>query len=173
MGDAGGRGRRSGWLDRAAAAALAAAAVGALIGALRLGSACRAGGEDLLAELRAVTERRVATERAQIRPALDAASRGDWPAARLAAETELGRLDGNSQLHLLLADVYRAQDAPGPALREYRRAVELVRDYSDPRSPQFIGAALAPWMHKQRPTVSGEALGNLNYLARALAGGCS
>jgi hypothetical protein len=155
------------------AAALLVAAAAALTSAFRIGAACSAGGEDLLAELRAGTERRVAGERVQIRPALDAAARGELAAARREAEAVLTQLDGNSQLHLLLAVVYRNEGRPGPALREYRRAVELVRDYSDRRSPQFIGAALDPWLRQLRPSLSGEALGNRNYLSRAMAGGCS
>ena len=172
MREAGGMARK-GWIDRAAAVALLGAALAALIAALRLGAACRAGGEDLLAELRARTERRVAAERVQIGPALDAAARGERAVARREAEAALSRLDGNSQLHLLLAAAYREGGEAGPALREYRRAVELVRDYTDRRSPQFIGAGLAPWLHELRPSLSGAALRDLNYLTRALAGGCS
>lgn len=173
MREAGGVARRAGWFERAMGGAVLVAVVAALTSALRIGAACGAGEADLIGQLRARTEQRVAGERTQIRPALEAAARGEREAARREAEAVLAQLDGNSQLHLLLAAVYREEGQPGPALREYRRAVELVRDYTDRRSPQFIGAVLDPWLRELRPSVSGEALGNLNYLARALAGGCS
>jgi hypothetical protein len=164
---------RSGWLGRAAAAGLVAAAAAATITAVRLGEAAGGGGDDLLAELRSRTARRVASEREQIRPVLEAVARGEIAAARNEAETALGRLGGNSQLHLLLAGLYRESGAAAPALREYRRAVELVRDYADRRAPQYIGAALAPWMSEVRPALAGVARADLHYLERALAGGCS
>ena len=166
-------GIRLGWLERAVAAALVIVALAAVIAAVRLGSAAGTGGEDLLAELRAGAERRVAAERDQIRPALEAAVQGERELAQREAEAALGRLGGNSQLHLLLAGVYRDGGATAPALREYRRAVELLRDYTDRRSPQFIGAGLAPWLREVRPGLEGAARGDLHYLERALAGGCS
>jgi hypothetical protein len=166
-------GTRSGWLERAAAAALVIVTLAAVIAAIRLGTAAGTGGEGLLAGLRARTERRVAAERDQIRPALEAAVQGERELARREAEAALGGLEGNSQLHLLLAGVYRDAGATAPALREYRRAVELLRDYTDRRSPQFIGAGLAPWLREVRPGLEGAARGDLHYLERALAGGCS
>jgi tetratricopeptide (TPR) repeat protein len=165
--------RRPDWLERAVAAALVALSLAALLAAVRLGAASGSGDADLLAELRERTERRVAAEREQIRPALAAAARGEHEAARRAAEEALGALDNNSQLHLLLAGAYRSGGSAAPALREYRRAVELLRDYTDRRSPQFIGAALTPWLREVRPAVTGPALGDLHFLERALAGGCS
>jgi len=164
---------RSGWLERAVAVALVIVALAAVIAAFRLGTAAGTGGEDLRAELRARTERRVAAERDQIRPALEAAGHGERELARREAEAALGGLAGNSQLHLLLAGIYRDGGATAPALREYRRAVELLRDYTDRRSPQFIGAGLAPWLREVRPGLEGAARGDLHYLERALAGGCS
>ena len=164
---------RAGWLERLTVAALLAVAASAAILGGRLGAAAGAGGGDLLAELRARTERRVAEERAQIGPALEDAVRRGEAGARSAAEAALGRLGANSQLHLLLAGAYRGEGEAPPALREYRRAVELVRDYTDRRSPQFIGAGLAPWLREVRPRLSGAALADLHYLERALAGGCS
>lgn len=161
------------WLGRAVAAAIVCVALAALVAAVRLGSAAGASGDGLLTELRARTERRVTAERVQIKPALEAAERGERETARREAEAALGGLGGNSQLHLLLAGVYRDGGATAPALREYRRAVELLRDYADRRSPQFIGAGFAPWLREVRPTVEGAALGDLYYLQRALAGGCS
>ena len=173
MRDGGLAARRTDWLDGAAATALVIVALAAVIAAVRLGSAAGTGGDDLLAEVRARTERRVAVERDQIRPALEAAARGEREAARREAEAALAGLGGNSQLHLLLAGVYRDGGAHALALHEYRRAVELLRDYTDRRSPQFIGAGLASWFSDIRPAVSGVALGDLHYLERALAGGCS
>jgi len=166
-------GKRSDLFERAVAAALVIVALAAVIAAVRLGAAAVTGGDDLLAELRARTERRVSAEREQIRPALEAAARGERELSRREAEAALGGLAGNSQLHLLLADVYRGSGAIAPALREYRRTVELLRDYTDLRSPQFIGAGLVPWLREVRPVVEGAALGDLHYLQRALAGGCS
>lgn len=165
---AGGRG----WLDRAAAAALVIAAAAALVAAVRMGVAAGTCSDDLLAELRARTERRVGAERDQIRPILAVAA-GDRDAARRDAEAALGRLEGNSQLHLFLAGAYRERGDAAPALRQYRRAVELVREYTDRRSPHSIRADLSPWLREVRPAVSGAALRDLHYLERSLAGGCS
>ncbi|MHB8837238.1 MAG: hypothetical protein ACYC9Y_16230 [Candidatus Methylomirabilia bacterium] len=173
MGRGGRAARRSDWLDRAVAAAFVVVALAALIAAVRLGAATGTGGEDLVAELRARTERRVTAERDQIRPALEAAVRGERELARREAEAALGGLGGNSQLHLLLAEVYRDGGAAAPALREYRRAFELLRDYTDRHSPLFVGSGLAPWLREVRPGLEGAALGDLRYLQRALAGGCS
>lgn len=166
-------GRRAGWLERLTAAALLAVAVSAAILGGRLGAAAGAGGGDLLTELRARTDRRVAEERAQIGAALEEGVRRGEAGACGEAEAALGRLGANSQLHLLLAGAYRGKGEAPPALREYRRAVELVRDYTDRRSPRYIGAGLAPWLREVRPRVSGAALSDLHYLERALAGGCS
>ena len=164
--------RPVGWLERAAAVALVAAAAAAVIASVRLGSACSAG-EDLLAELRARTDRRVAAERSQIQGALAAAARGERAAARREAEAAAVNLADNSQLHLLLAGLYREEGQAARALREYRRAFELVRDYADRRSPQFVGPGLATWLREQRSALGGAALGDLHFLSRALAGGCS
>lgn len=161
------------WLGRAAAAALLAAALGALVVAARLGAAAGADGADLLAELRLRSERRVAAEREQIRSVLDLAAGGDREGARREAEAALPRLDGNAQLHLFLAAAYRERAAVAPALHEYRRAVSLVRDLADRRSPLYIGATLAPWLRQVRPAVDGVALGDLHFLERSLAGGCT
>ncbi len=169
----GGAAQRPDWLGSAAATALVLVVVYAVIAAVRLGAAAGSGGEDLLAGLRARTERRVAAERDQIRPALEAIVRGELAAARREAEAVLGRYEGNSQLHLLLAGVYREGGEAAPALREYRRAFDLVRDYTDRRSPQFIGAEMRSWLREVRPALSGAALADLHYLERALAGGCS
>ena len=165
--------QRSGWFELAIAAALVFVSLAAVIAAVRLGSAAGRSGDDILAELRARTARRVAAEREQIRPALEAAIRGERALARREAEAALGGLADNSQLHLLLAGLYREDGAAAPALREYRRAVELLRDYADRRSPQFIGAGLVPWMRQVRPALSSAGLADLRYLERALAGGCS
>jgi hypothetical protein len=173
MHDGGGPARGPDWLGRTAAVALVVVAAAAVTAAVRLGAASTATGGDLLARLRAGTEQRVASERAQIRPALDAAASGKFDAALRQAEAALPGLEGNSQLHLFLAGQYRAAGRPGPALREYRRAVELVRDYAERRSPEFIGAELDPWLRRVRPAVSSADLGDLNFLTRALAGGCS
>lgn len=173
MRDRGTAGKKRDWLERAAATALVVAAAAAVIAAVRLGAAAGTGAGDLLAELRARTERRISAERAQILPVLAALTRGEREAARREAEGALAGLAGNSQLHLLLAGVYRDGGATAAALSEYRRAVELLRDYADRRSPQFIGAGLAPWLREVRPATAGAALGDLHFLERALAGGCS
>ena len=173
MREGSGTARRGDWLERTVVLALAVAAVAALASAVRLGAAAGVDGDGLVGELRTRTERRVTEERSQIRTALEAATRGEREPARREAEAALGRREGNSQLHLLLAGIYRDGGQLAPALREYRRAVELVRDYTDRRSPQYVGATLAPWLREVRPAVDGEALGDLRYLERALAGGCS
>jgi len=165
--------RRSDWFERAVAAALVAFCLAAVVAAVRLGAAAGSTGADLLAELRGRTARRVAAEREQIRPVLGAVARGERTVARREAETALEGFADNSQLHLLLAGVYREGGSAEPALREYRRAVELLRDYADRHSPQFIGPGLTIWLREVRPAVSGAALADLHFLERALAGGCS
>jgi hypothetical protein len=159
-----------GWdrLDRATAAALLLAVAAALTAAVRLGVAAGAEGGELLARLRERTDRRVAAEREQLRPLLaGAGSEAERAAAALA------RFPDNSQLHLALAAARRERGEVAAALREYRRAVELVRDYADRRSPLAIGPVLSPWLRRVRPGLSGPALGDLHYLERALAGGCA
>jgi hypothetical protein len=165
--------KRRDWLAAATAGALVAVATIAAVAAVRLALASGSAGDDLVTELRARTARRLEAERDQIRPALEAEARGDAAGARRAAEEAVGRLEANSQLRLLLAGLYRDAGAPAPALREYRRAVELVRDYADRHSPQFIGPILSPWLRQVRPSLSGAALADLHYLERSLAGGCS
>ena len=165
--------RRTDWLDRAALVTLLLAAAAALTAAVRLGVDAGVHGGDPREQVRAATERRVAAEREQIRPALEAEAGGDRSGACRTAEAALGRLGGNSQLHLFLAGVYRERGETAPALREYRRAVELLRDLADRRSPRFIGPSLSPWLRKLRASVAGRARSDLHYLERALAGGCS
>jgi len=165
--------RRVDWLDRAAVAALVLAAATALAAAVRMGAVAGAREGDHLTEARAATERRVTAEREQIRPALEAEATGDRDGACRTAEAALERLAGNSQLHLFLAGVYRERGEAAPALREYRRAVELLRDLADRRSPRFIGPSLSPWLREIRASLAGPPRSDLYYLERALAGGCS
>lgn len=161
------------WLDRAVGAALALALAAAVTAAVRLGAAAGADGGDLLAQTRARVDSRVAAERQQIQPILDAAAREGRGVAWTAAEASLGRLEGNSQLHLFVAAARRESGQTARALREYRRAVELLREYADRRSPHYIGEALAPWLREVRAQLPNPARGDLHYLERALAGGCS
>lgn len=173
--------RRADPLGRAAAAALALLGAAALLAAVRLGAAAGTGRADLLAELRARSAERIARERGQIRPVLEAASRGDGASALAAAETALARFGENSQLHLFLAGAYRERRRDAEALREYRRAVEISRDYADRRASCYLGDELGGWLRAVRPrlAVAGadpaalSALRDLGYLQRALAGGCS
>lgn len=162
--------RRWDRLDRSTAAAFLVVVVAALSVAVRLGAAAGADGGELLARLRERTERRVAAEREQLRPLL--AAGGGIESDREAAAA-LTRLPDNSQLRLVLAAAHRERGEVAAALREYRRAVELVRDYADRRSPHAIGAILTPWLRQVRPQLKGPALGDLYYLERALAGGCA
>jgi hypothetical protein len=169
--------RRGDLLDRATGAALAAAAAAAIVLAVRLGAAASVSDGDLVAELRARVQERVRVEREQIRPILEAVGRGERAAAGREAAAAAARLEGNSQLHLLLAQVHRAAGRDADALGAYRKAVELVRDYTDRRSPFFIGTDLKAWICEVKPrvTAGGAAAGtrDLHYLERALAGGCS
>jgi tetratricopeptide (TPR) repeat protein len=142
----------------------------ALINAVRLGESAGADGGELLARLRERTEQRIAGEREQVRSLVRDSRSADAAGAAAAA---LARLPDNSQLRLNLAAGYRARGEVAAALREYRRAVELVRDYADRRSPHFIGGEIAPWLRRVRPQLSGAALADLYYLERALAGGCA
>jgi hypothetical protein len=168
--------RRPDLIDGVLGAALVLLSAGALVLSVRLGSGAGARGGDVLAELRARSEKRILTEREQIRPLIDAAARGEGAAARSGAETALERLAGNSQLHLLLAGQLREEGRVGPALRQYRRAVELSREYADRRSPYFIGHDLKAFLREAQPALeaagNAEALGDLHALQRFLAGGC-
>ena len=161
------------WFDRSTAAALVLVGAAALAAAVRIGAAAAGESGDLLMRVRARTEQRVASERDQLRAVWEAEAGGDRDGARRAAEAALVALDGNSQLHLYLGGSYRAAGSPTRSLREYRRAVELLRDYADRRSPRYIGASLGPWLREIRGTVSGPARADLYYLERALAGGCA
>ncbi|HEY6000232.1 MAG TPA: hypothetical protein VI078_13165 [bacterium] len=162
-------GRRD-WLDRATAVLLLLAVVAALAAAGRLAAAGADGGE-LLAAMRERTDRRLVAEREQLRSALAGGAPG--AGALAAAQAAAARLADNSQIHLYLAEAHRERGEAEAALREYRRAVELVRDYADRRSRHYVGAELGPWLRGIRAKVPWPALGDLYYLERALAGGCA
>lgn len=166
--------RRPDWLDRAGAAALLAAALAAGWTAVRLGAAAGDGGGDVLAAMRARTAERLERERGQIRPVLEADGRGAAEEALRLAEEAAGGLPENSQLRLFLGEAYRRLGRDAAALAEYRRAFELVRDYSDRCSSSYAGGALRPWLERiRRGLAEPGARGDLHYLLRALAGGCS
>lgn len=148
-------------------------------------SAGAAGGEEaFLDRLKKESEKRMLKEREQIRFLLDGETggmrEGAWEASLAAAD----RLDGNSQLHLLLARGYREMEQMGPSIREYRRALEINRDYTDSRSAYYIGERLHPFVKEarafylegeNRAAGSGDVeatIRDLFYLERILAGGC-
>lgn len=170
-------------LDAAAGGALALLAAVALLLAVELGTAAGVGGGELLAELRARSEKRVAQERGQIRGLLDLVAQGRRNEALRAGELALANAGDNSQLHLLLAEGYRERGQDAGALRAYRRAVELGRDYADRRSPHYLGTGFRDWVRGVKPRLqreaaaavpgAPEALRDLYFLERSLAGGCT
>jgi tetratricopeptide (TPR) repeat protein len=183
MGRAGTRIGRIDVLDAGAGAALVLLAAVALLFAVELGTAAGVGGGDLVAELRARSEKRLTQERAQIRGLLELASQGRAEEALRGGELALASAGDNSQLHLLLAAGYRARGEDAAALRAYRRAVELGRDYVDRRSPHYLGTGFRDWVHAAKPRLqraaaaavpgAEAALRDLYFLERSLAGGCT
>lgn len=162
---------------------MAVCAGAAVFFAFQLGTAAGVSGESLLTALRAVSEKRVLLEREQIRHLLDLAAQGREEEARLAGEGMTSLLPENAQLHLFLAEGYRARGLEVPALREYRRVVEMDRVYLDRRFGPYLGNSLKPWLRRIRPRLreaagrmspdAGPALRDLYFLERGLAGGCA
>jgi hypothetical protein len=85
---------------------------------------------------------------------------------------------GNSQFHLVVAGVHaREEGRLAEALAEYRRAIELNKEYSDSRSPYYRGEELEPLVARAKKEIlpaGGEkaAVADLFYIERSLAGGC-
>ena len=139
--------------------------------------------ELLLEELRRQSEQRVIEEQGQIRSVLERSAAGLDEEAWEEGLKSAARLEGNSQLHLFLARGYRERSLYRPAVSEFRKAVELNRDYTDRRSSFYIGPNLRPFLQearklflRRRGAEGGEELRetvrDLFFLQRSLAGGC-
>jgi tetratricopeptide (TPR) repeat protein len=176
--------RRLDLVDGAAAVVMAAAAL-FVVTFFCQASAGAAGGEDsYLARLRQEAEKRITREREQVAFLLDKEEIGKAEEAWEEGLAAASRLEGNSQFHLFLARGYRERGMLGPSIGEYRKAVEINRDYTDHRSPYYRGKVLRAvvrearslYLEKGRPRTgladAAAAVRDLFYLERSLAGGC-
>jgi len=168
-------------LDKAAAALLAAAGLFVLTFFWQAAAGAGADEASYLARIRLESEKRIRKERAQIAPLLLESSgkrvEEGWARA-LEAES---RFDGNSQFHIFLARGHRERSELDLAIRQYRRAVEANRDYTEPRSAFYLGDTLeelvregkAVFLAAGRPREGVTAtVRDLFFIERSLAGGC-
>jgi tetratricopeptide (TPR) repeat protein len=140
--------------------------------------------ERFLAGLLKESEKRIDKERSQIAFLHEMVEEGRKDEAWEEGLAAAARLQGNSQFHLFLARGYRERGDLAPAITEYRRAVEANRDYTDRRSPFYLGKKLKDLVREGRAAyLAGEnrapaaglvadAVRNLFFLERSLAGGC-
>jgi hypothetical protein len=148
-------------------------------------SAGAVGGEDsYVVRLRQKAEKRIAREREQVAFLLEKEESGKAEEAWKEGLAAASRLEGNSQFHLFLARGYREKGMLGPSIGEYRKAVEINRDYTDFRSPYYHGKALRAlvrearslYLEEGRPRTgladAAAVVRDLFYLERSLAGGC-
>lgn len=163
-------------LDGASAAFMALAGFFALAFFWQVFAGTAGDEEDFRTRLRAEAEKRIRKERAQIGFLLEKAVQGKEEAAwkeGLAAEP---RLQGNSQFHLFLARGYRERSRLDSAIREYRRAVEANRDYTDRHSAFFLGEKLRSLIREGRTAYLADGpsatVRDLFFLERSLARGC-
>ncbi len=175
--------RRLDMVDGAAAVVMAAAAL-FVVTFFWQATAGAVGGEDsYLARLHQAAEKRIARERQQVAFLLDKEGAGKAEEAWEEGLAVASRLEGNSQFHLFLARGYRERGMLGPSISEYRKAVEINRDYTDRRSPHYHGKALRSlvreargiYLEKGRPRAglaNAAVVRDLFYLERSLAGGC-
>jgi tetratricopeptide (TPR) repeat protein len=90
----------------------------------------------------------------------------------------------NSLSYVYLAESYLAQGKLADSIRNYRRAVEMEPDYVDQRTPRFKGEKIKELVTEGIPKLEREkklkpndeevkqALKDVYYLQRRLAGGC-
>lgn len=163
-------------LDAAAGAVMALAGFFALAFFWQVFAGAAGDDQDFRARLSAEAEKRIRKERTQIGFLLEKEAQGKGEEAweeGLAAEP---RLQENSQYHLFLARGYRERSRLGPAIREYRRAVEANRDYTDRRSAFFLGEKLRSLIREGRKAYLAEGpsdiVRDLFFLERSLARGC-
>jgi hypothetical protein len=137
--------------------------------------------ESFMARLRMESTKRVEKEQAQISFLLDMEDEGKTGDALSEGVAAAERFDRNSQFHLLLARGYREKGDLGTSVAEYRRALEINRDYSDRRSTFYLGSTLRPFIREVRLACAETGPGSadhsaihrdLFYLERSLAGGC-
>lgn len=168
-------------VDGAAAAVMVAAALFVVTFFFQASAGATGGEDSYLAGLRRAAEKRIAKERGQISFLLEKEGADETWQEGLAS---ISILEGNSQFHLFLARGYRERGMLGPSIGEYRRAVEINRDYTDHRSPYYHGKALralvkearAVYLEEGRPRTglvdAAVVVRDLFYLERSLAGGC-
>ena len=173
--------RRFDVVEGAAAAVMVAAALFVVTFFCQASAGASGGDDSYLAGLRRAAEKRIAKEREQIAFLLEKEGTEESWQEGLAS---LPRLEGNSQFHLFLARGYRERDILGSSIGEYRKAVEINRDYTDHRSPHYRGKALRAlvkeargiYLEKGRPRTgladAADVVRDLFYLERSLAGGC-
>lgn len=135
--------------------------------------------ESFMEQLRKASEKRVAKEQGQIRFLLNLEEEGKTGKALAEGAKASDRLEGNSQFHLFMARRYRERGVLPSSIVEYRKALEANRDYSDRRSPFYVGPSLRPFIREVRIAHASVAdfgssglRQDLFYLERSLAGGC-
>jgi len=173
--------RRLDAVEGAAAAVMVAAAFFVVTFFCQASVGASGSDDSYLAGLRLAAEKRIAKEREQIAFLLEMEGTEEVWQEGLAS---LSRLEGNSQFHLFLARGYRERGILGSSIGEYRKAVEINRDYTDHRSPHYHGKALRAlvkeargvYLKDGRPRTdladADAVVRDLFYLERSLAGGC-
>ena len=176
--------RKTDLLDTLSAAVLVLAGLFVVIFFWQAAAGGRGSEESFLAGLIRESEKRIDKERSQITFLREMVEEGRKEEAWEEGLAAAARLQGNSQFHLFLARGYRERGELAPAITEYRRAVEANRDYTDRRSPFYLGKKLKNLVREGRAAyLAGEnrapasgsvadAVRNLFFLERSLAGGC-
>jgi hypothetical protein len=171
-------------LDALSAAVFVLAGLFVMIFFWQAAAGDRGSEENFLAGLLKESEKRIDKERSQIAFLHEMVEEGKKSEAWAEGLAAAARLQGNSQFHLFLARGYRERGELAPAITEYRRAVEANRDYTDRRSPFYLGKKLKDLVREGRAAyLTGENrspvnrsaadnLRNLFFLERSLAGGC-
>jgi hypothetical protein len=168
-------------VDAAAAAALVLAVSFAVTFFWQASAGAVRGDASYLEEIHRQIGKKIMKERDQISHLLVLEEEGDTTAPawqELAGGYE--SYGGNSQFHLIAGAVYAREDRHlAKALREYRRALELNKEYADRRSPWYRGEDLEPLTAKAKKKIhpgdgpaARAALQDLFYIERSLAGGC-
>jgi hypothetical protein len=168
--------RKFDMLDGASAAFMALAGFFALAFFWQVFAGTAGDEEDFKARLRVEAEKRIRKERTQIGFLLEKEVQGRGEDAWTEGLTAEPRLQGNSQFHLFLARGYRERNRLDSAIREYRRAVEANRDYTDRHSAFFLGEKLRSLIREGRKAYladgPSDAVRDLFFLERSLARGC-
>jgi hypothetical protein len=172
-------------VDAAAAAALVCAISFAVTFFWQASAGAVRGDASYLEELHRQIGQKIMKERDQISHLLVLEEEGDTTAPVWQdLISSYDSYEGNSQFHLIAGAVYAREDRHlAKALREYRLALEMNREYADRRSPWYRGEELEPLTAKAKKLIrpgggpvsraaAKAARQDLFYIERSLAGGC-